>query len=247
MPTKPGDGGHGMEEYNPENGQYIDEERTAMNLMGLEKGKKFGSKRAQIEPFVDDIENKSTKQFYDELGNKALKCIKDETGYNDEEANTFYHELVEYMGGNYFEYSMGENKQGIEIINNGLSRMGAYDGAIYRGMEFDDFKEYKKFLCLEVGEILPTLGLTSWSSDKEVALTFANYEDETPYSVVLKCENNKSAVGVQHLSKWGKTESEVLAPSTAKYVVTKKFYLKRPNGLKSLLIIVEEVQEDGKE
>ncbi|MCR4887971.1 MAG: hypothetical protein K5979_02155 [Ruminococcus sp.] len=42
------------------------------------------------------------------------------------------------------------------------------------------------------------------------------------YSVIIECENNNFGVGVQHISKHGNIEAEVLAPSTTKYVITDK-------------------------
>ena len=100
--------------------------------------------------------------------------------------------------------------------------MGAYDGQIYRGMNFNDYSSYETFANLDVGEQIPCgQTLTSWSDRIDVAERFAGLSaDQAGDSVIMICDETNTAVGVQHISKFGTAESEVLAPSTTSWTVT---------------------------
>lgn len=156
----------------------------------------------------------------DKYNQMAYEQIKSDTGYTDAEAQKLHNSLLEYFGGDY--ESIINGNQDTSIILDGLQKMPKYDGSIYRGlvMSRDDAD---KFMNMQPGDTLPTKGLLqSWTSDKRTADSFAGDNSYERSSVVLVCENNRSGVGVQHISKFGAKEAEVLVGGTNYEVVSVK-------------------------
>ena len=95
-----------------------------------------------------------------------------------------------------------------------------FDGKIYRGVAFDKDKGEKLLSELKAkksnGATTDMKGISSWSSAENVADEFA---DNRPgeYKFIFEM-NNKSGVGIDHLSEWF-GEAEVLHSKTAKYIV----------------------------
>jgi len=189
-------------------------------------GKKNGERRGQVEAKGGRVPDKDLTAF----NKKALDSIMDETGYSQKEAKKLHQTLMGYFGGDYREFTEGKKKDQEKIIDDGLARMGTYDGEIYRGMSFTDWNgkgDVDRFADLEDGDEVEMKSVSSWSSDKTAARDFAEVDRPSMSSVMLVCKNNKSAVGVQHLSRFRDYEAEVLAPSTSKWrVVGKKVYSK---------------------
>ena len=186
-------------------------------------GKKMGERRKQIEAKGGKVKDADLEAF----NKKAFKSIEEETGYSREDAKVFHDALLDYMGGDYHAYGKGK-KEGFEkTIDDGLARMGAYDGETYRGLQFsgtnmDANKAFWKFEDMEVGDKIPARSVTSWSSDRGVAEGFASTGLAAGNSVVMICRNNKTGVGVQHISKFRDNEAEVLTPSTTSWRVVGK-------------------------
>lgn len=152
----------------------------------------------------------------DEYNVKAFEQIKVDTGYSDEQATKFHDALKEYFGGDYKEILSGET-QTAKIIRNGIDRMPIYNDAICRGMTLSN-EDVGLFSNLKPGETLPRKSIIeSWSSSKETAIAYSGINDYDRSSVILECVDNQTGVGVQHLSSFGKVESEVL--SSAEYEV----------------------------
>lgn len=151
-----------------------------------------------------------------EYNAKAYKQIKSDTGYSDEDVKTLHDAFMNYFGGDYETISTGENPTAL-IIRNGLDRMPVYDGEIYRGMIFSK-EDSAKFKNLKPGDTVPRKGIIeSWSSEPRVAMGFSGVNSYERDSVILECVDNKTAVGVQHISKFGTREAEVM--SSAEYEV----------------------------
>lgn len=152
----------------------------------------------------------------DAFNKRALEQIKLDTGYSDEKAKEFQDALKEYFGGDYGAILSGET-QTAKIIRDGLDLMPVYDGGISRGMPLNN-SDVTMFSNLKIGDELPQRGIIeSWTSEKGTAIGYSGISDYERSSVILECENNETAVGVQHLSLFGTDESEVL--SSSKYEV----------------------------
>lgn len=197
--------------------------------------------------FLNDY-GKVRKPCIEDFDKEALEKIKEETGYSEEEAQNFQKHILDYFHG--WPEDMNEEKT--RIIEDGLSRMGAYKGPIYRGMQFwkTDEAEYKRWANMDafeklyeadVGDELKMKGLSSWSSEKFVGEDFGGMYNPDAYSVILVCNNNKSGVGVQHISHFAEQEAEVVAPSTARWRIKSKDIRVKSSGKAIVRIEVEEI------
>ena len=203
-------------------------------------GKKLGDRRGQIEA-------KGGRVPYDELtafNKEAFNSIMNETGYSEKEARKLHTTLMEYLGGDYGKFTEGKRKEEEKVIDDGLARMGAYDGPIYRGMSFPGIENgISQFEGIEVGDELSMKSVSSWSSDIDAARDFSEIDRPGMDSVLLVCGNNKSGVGVQHISKFRDSEAEVLAPSKGKWKVTGKKVFSKYDMANQLIKEYEEMAE----
>lgn len=204
------------------------------------------------------IENRKRKQLdtgyigripddqIDEYNAKAYEQIKLDTGYSDEKASEFHNALLEYFGGDYGKILTGETDTS-KIIKEGIEKMPSYEGTIYRGMTFTN-EDVKAFSNLKKGDIVPPKGIiSSWTSNERTAISFGGANDYNRSSVILECADNKTGAGVQHISKFGDREAEVL--TSAKYEVisvtteNKYDYLSKH---KELLYFPDDLDEESK-
>ena len=152
----------------------------------------------------------------DAFNAKALEQIKLDTGYSEKKAKEFQNAIKEYFGGDYGKILSGETETA-NVIRDGLDLMPVYDGSISRGMTLNS-SDVKMFTNLKAGDELPRKGIIeSWTSERGTAIAYGGISDYERSSVILGCENNQTAVGVQHLSSFGTVEAEVL--SSSKYEV----------------------------
>lgn len=232
-----------------EKGVHIPLDENKVAVGGALEGEKFESASGKTKGKRDkrkqrDIPNAGKLLFSNgrvrddrmkEFNEAAFKSIVEETGYSEQDAKKFHENLLDFFGGDYKAFADGSHKDEEENINAGLERMKAYDGEIYRGMVFEDWQEdlFSKFMDCNVGDEIEMRTISSWSSNKSVADEFAKMTSVLQKnSVVLVCKNNKSGVGVQHISKFAKKEAEVLAPSTAKWRLTGKKVINRYKHLR---------------
>ena len=199
-------------------GEAVGGPMKGQNFSGVKAGKKMGERRSQIGETGGKVKDSELAEF----NKKAFESIKEETGYGDKDAKKLHQMLLEYLGGDYSAYTKGEKKKEEQIIDEGLSRMGAYDGPIFRGMSFQDPSKMERFASADVGDEISMKSISSWSSDENAARDFAAFDRPGVSSVLLSCKNNKSGVGVQHISKFRDGEAEVLAPSKGKWEITGK-------------------------
>ena len=176
----------------------------------------------------------------EQYNQSALEQIIKDTGFSENKAKQLQSDMHDYLGGDYAGFVNGKYPDKVKRIDEGLSKMPSYNGEIYRGMNVDN-DTMKSFENLKEGDPIKMKSISSWSSNKEVATDYGGIYGKDNNSVIFVCDNNKSGSGVQHISKWGKRESEVLLPSTAKWKVTqnktqtKYDYLKKEytNSLKN--------------
>lgn len=179
-----------------------------------------------------------------EYNKKAFEQIKRDTGYSDGKAKEFHNALLEYFGGDYETILAGENNTA-QIIKNGMDLLPTYKGTIYRGMIFKS-ENIKMFSELKPGDILPNKGIIgSWTSNNRTAISFGGIKSYERSSVILECIDNKTGVGVQHISKFGDREAEVLTSATYEVVdivIENKFdYL---SNHKELLWFPEDLEDE---
>lgn len=87
-------------------------------------------------------------------------------------------------------------------------------------------------------EPIDMFGPSSWTSDEVIAQNYARDKasgDDSSVAIVYVLEENKSGVSITHLSRYGTSEREVLAPSGVLYVVDS--YETIPNESVELLYV----------
>lgn len=256
MAKKVGNGGHSLEEYDPNTGKYVS---------GGSSGESRPAPRKQMEnPFLYDYYDQegmyNTEEALENYNMAALDMIMEETGMGYADAYYFQDCLMQYLGGDFANFTGGHEQKKTQVIDEGLSKMGAFDGDISRGMSFklvgnetpekdaEQLEKFNKFMSLmKPGSIYSPNVLQSWTDVKEIARSYADVEEPGHASIIchVRQGKNKSAVGVKHISKFGDLESEVLAPSTVKYRVVSVFsipkgkYGNMPNRIYQ--IILEEI------
>ncbi len=170
-------------------------------------------KRTQLETgYPGKVPNDELNAFNE----KCLRQIKEDTGLSEGEAKRVQDCLKEYFGGDYEEILSGKSGKS-NVISHAIDLMPTYEGSVYRGLTVSR-EEASTFLNMEAGDTIPKKGnLSSWSSNSRVAGSFGGLSDYERTSIILECDDNKTGVGVQHLSKFGTKEAEVL--SNANYEV----------------------------
>lgn len=148
----------------------------------------------------------------------ALKMLQKETGYSADKAKKVQKVMDDYFGDGYAAFTAGNKVKETAIIDEALSKMAIYDGDIWRGMHLIN-RKYDEFMQnVVIGAEIQMPSVSSWTSRDRVADRFAEIKQRNN-SIIFKCINNRSAVGVQHISELGYSEAEVLAPSTARWRV----------------------------
>ena len=155
----------------------------------------------------------------------ALQQILRDTGYTLAEAQLAQATQIRYYGADYDSFTEGALPHETEIISEALMRMPYYNaGSIYRGIQLSDAEAQKIFLDTwkpgTVQMFTDKLGngkavVQSFSSREQVAENFGswNYVGRGHTSIKFIMDDNKTAPGVQHISKFGYQEAEVLLPS----------------------------------
>ncbi len=155
----------------------------------------------------------------------ALQQIMRDTGMNLAEAQLAQNTQIRYYGADYDAFTEGALPRETEIISEALMRMPYYNGGtIYRGISLPNSVADRVFLdTWKPGTtqiFTDKLGngnavVQSFSSRESVAESFGswNWTGSGMTSIKFIMDDNKTAPGVQHISKFGTREAEVLLPS----------------------------------
>ena len=167
--------------------------------------------RAQLAPWRDNA--------------TALQQILRDTGYTLAEAQLAQDTQIRYYGADYGNFTEGRLPAETEIISEALMRMPYYNGGnIYRGISLPNAEAQRVFLDTwlpgTTQMFTDKLGngnavVQSFSSDERVANSFGSwdYVGSGMTSIKFIMDDNRTAPGVQHISKFGTREAEVLLPS----------------------------------
>lgn len=137
-----------------------------------------------------------------------MNRLREWTGLDGLEAEEAMDQLSEWVGFNW-EYA------DTETIDDYIDRDGAYDGELYRGIKLND-DEYEEFMSqMKMGSVIGMRGKnSSWSTDKETALTFAKGADK---EILFHCKKNRTSAPIGYINRMG--ESEVVSHSKARWTV----------------------------
>lgn len=199
--------------------------------------KVIGFKKNEVEQYRrDQIDTGYSGQIpskdLDSYNENALNQIIKDTGYSRSDATRLQADLQEYLGGDYASFTAGKQVERVKVIDEGISKMPAYDGDIFRGMHLDN-ETAKSYISLSSGDRIEMKSISSWTSKKGVAERYGNISSRETSSVVIQCVDNKTSVGVQHISKWGTSEAEVLARSTSSWEVIESTSISKYEYLKA--------------
>lgn len=190
---------------------------------GSEKGGQFAPRGTNLSVMENGRPKRKQLENTYESGDYYAHCVDEivkETGMSVPNAIKFNNNLQKYFMGEE-ELTPGEMGE----ISDGLAQMAIYDGTIFRGMGFNsdpsEQANLKEALLRygTVGNLVGETVLRSWTSDGHMAcdLRFGKLESKAHDTIILKCKNNQSGVGVQHLSDYD--EKEVLCPNKVLYRV----------------------------
>lgn len=107
----------------------------------------------------------------------------------------------------------------MEALDEYLNHSVKWYGTVTRGAVATK-EEAEKIISGE--EPVDMFGPSSWTSDEVIAQNYARDKasgDDSSVGIVYVLEENKSGVSITHLSRYGTSEGEVLAPSGVLYMV----------------------------
>lgn len=107
----------------------------------------------------------------------------------------------------------------MEALDEYLHKSVKWHGTVMRGVVAYK-EEAEKILSGE--EAIDMLGPSSWTSDEVIAQNYARDKavgDDSIVPIVYVLKDNKSGASITHLSRYGTSEREVLAPSGILYLV----------------------------
>lgn len=162
----------------------------------------------------------------------AWHQMQRDTGYDDAQTQAAFDAMIEFYGGPYEKYTAGRLPDATRIATEAALRMPYYNGAeAYRGVEMLDSVADRVFLDKWKPNteqmFTDTRGqgkaiLQSFSSDRYVSQeNFGNwsYVNSGYTSILFIMHDNRTAPGVQHISKFGTGEAEVLSPAGQRFKV----------------------------
>ena len=113
----------------------------------------------------------------------------------------------------------GEAEKERIAIENFIEISPAYEGEIYRGINLEGRRAREFEAQLQEGAIIEMGGISSWTSDYNVASEFSR-SGHLSHKILFTVENNKTGVDISDLSaNWA--EKEVIMSGKAKYKVKK--------------------------
>ena len=154
---------------------------------------------------------------------KSLQMLMKETGLSRAEAEKTYTAMSDYFSVGYTNIRAGQPPSAAKkakLIDKAIKKARAYNGEIYRGIHLEESTYGEWAQGLKKGSTLDMQGISSWSSKKKVAESFARKGNSSGQSVIFKVKSTNHAAPVQHLSTFGSGEAEVLAPSFVKYKIS---------------------------
>lgn len=123
-----------------------------------------------------------------------------------------------------------------------IYRSEKYEGAIYRGLSLTEKDASEIIQNLKKGKTMDMQGISSWSSNRNVSIRFADTKDKEKEICLLFNVENKSGTSIRELSEFP-IEDEVLHPTTSRYILKdKNFKVKTlPSGKRLIEVNLKEV------
>ncbi len=166
------------------------------------------------------------------------------TGHNYGDIKNAYRAKYGISKEYYGKLSQEEAMKASNVLDDYIYQAPKYEGEVYRGITLNDKNFDTIIQNLKSGKVIDMQGISSWSTDEEVAEDFIETnEDEFASNAILFKLDNKSGTPIESLSNVP-NEKEVLHPTTARYKLKKiednNMELYYENG-KAVTVILEEV------
>lgn len=185
-------------------------------------------------------------EFYSQASaEQKFDYLMEDLDLNYDEAEVMIDAFNKFTGGSYesIRRAQNDNMPGPmfdvgEQLESYIQQAPKYygQGAIYRGIDVNNSVAQNIIDTLSNGGTIDMRGTASWSSSLKTAKSFANvgYQSGTSNKslIFVLPEGTKMGASIQHLSRFGKSESEVLVSKLARYKATsiemdpdQKYYL----------------------
>lgn len=201
-------------------------------------------------------QNKQFKEGHIETKGKSRKAKirKRIKGATTDEVERYSKSLEAYTGVFYDDikkayrnkYSGKKVDKGFEKYSNDLDdfiyRSEKYEGTIYRGLSLTEDDASEIIQNLKKGKTMDMQGVSSWSSNRNISISFADTKDKEKEICLLFNVENKSGTSIRELSEFP-IEDEVLHPTTSRYILKdKNFKVKTlPSGKRLIEVNLKEV------
>ena len=177
-----------------------------------------------------DAQKKIPQLERQESETRRIWQIQENTGLSYAESEKAYNAIKHYTRAGFRAIRDGRAPEEERIIEDFIERHPKYDGRVWRGIAVDDKGFLDNLIAKkETGELIDMAGISSWADNEAVAQDFA-VNRPGKYKILFETDN-KSGVGIDHLSEWY-GEGEVLHSGKTRYKVNEiieqdgKYYIK---------------------
>jgi len=142
--------------------------------------------------------------------------VAKELGVSKAQARKYVSATITYSGPSYSEVRSGEDKVTADALEAYIAVAPKWDGngPLYRGVRLRD----ADLAALTPGASIDMRGMSSWSSDNGVALSFAKRTSGSERRVMFEVDKGDTATSIKHLSE-SPTEDEVLFSGKTRFEV----------------------------
>lgn len=228
---------HGkLQEYNTKDGQYTKTQRADWNKKhGFGKHTITPEVKASIIKFVEHLRSKAKAKTQDTHLEKwteppsLVEQMKNYLGVSEAEAIELTDALSKWTDRAYSEIRKAQNNSDTSseyfrtamLLETYIQKAPKWTGKpIYRGLTLTQGKINE---C-KIGGVFKMYGVSSWSSEKNVAEKFAK-RNKKPYEkevILINHKGTTQGTSVSHLEQY-KDQYEILVSNYAKHIVKKKY------------------------
>lgn len=245
---------HGkLQEYNTKDGQYAKSERAEWNSkQGFGKHKLTPEAKETIRKYVERIRNKKASKTQDKhLGKwteppSIVEQMKNYLGVSEAEAIELTDALTKWADRAYSEIRKAQTNNDTSsdhlktamLLEAYIQKAPKWTGKpIYRGLKLTQ----SEIDGYEIGGVFNMKGISSWSSERDVAKFFSrrNKKPHEKEVILINRKGTTQGTSISHLEQY-KNQYEILVSFYAVHIVKKKY------SIGKYTIIEVEEEQNGK-
>lgn len=166
--------------------------------------------------------------------NEAVKEIMSQAKVDAEKADFMYESIRDFSFGSYqdmrtvqmggtdiwdLRYSVKELKKRVDACEEFIEKSPKWNGGTtYRGMHISEEQMQSLREKMEKKEPIDMQGMASWSTSKDMAISYTYPTPKTPIRVILETDDAQNGTSIAHISIHP-TEREILCSMRNKYVI----------------------------